>query len=136
MNKKIFLFGALGMLTLAFAVNSQAQCTCVCQFPKSKQIVPLGKQATSTGTQYSFRPDFFRDCTGAFCAIQKVEYAWTIGASSTAAYTIEGGADSLQLVVTVTGQGRLDLSCTVTVTCGDKVTQCTDTGSRSFHVRN
>ena len=134
MNKNICLIGLFGVLTLATAMKSQAQCVCTCDFPRSKQIVLIDKLAASVGTQYSFRPNFSRNCTGAFCSIEKVEYAWTIDATSTATFTIEGGTDSFQFVVTVTGSGKLDLSCTVNVTCGKNVTQCSAVGTRTFRV--
>ena len=141
MNKKICLFGALGMLTLAFAWNSQAQCTCVCEFPRSKQLVLEGKQAASTGTQYAFRPNFFRNCTGtSFCTLANVRYEWTISDASTAAFSVDGGVNSPQLVVVVTRPGKLEITCNITVTCGDlehaTLTNCGSAGARSFRVSN
>ena len=134
MNKNICLIGLFGVLTLAFAIDSKAQCTCVCKFPKSKQLVLSGKQAASVGTQYSFRPNFFRDCTGAFCIVSAVDYAWTVGTASTASFTVEGGLNLPELVVVVTSSGKLELTCTVTVTCGDKTTKCRADGTRTFRL--
>ena len=134
MIKNFCLLCVFGLVTSIFSISAQAQCVCVCEFAKAKQIILMEKQSASGGTMYSFRPNFFRDCTGQYCLFKGVDYTWTISPTSTATYTVEGGTGSFQLAVIVTGPGKLDLSCTVSVTCGDG-TPCSDEGTRSFHVR-
>lgn len=105
-------------------------CKCECELAKTP-IVSAGKRKG----QFSFSPNVAKaSCNGNQCSVAKIEYSWTVGAGSTATYTIKGGNTTGQtLTLDVTTAGTVELTVTVTVTCSDGST-CSSTGSKSFPV--
>jgi hypothetical protein len=113
----------------------KGNCECKCEFA-TPPIVTAGKrEAEGGGTENGFEPNVNISCNGNRCEVQSVEYVWTVGAGSTATYTVHKGTDKLKkLVVDVTKDGALELTVKVTVTCSDGTT-CSKTGSKTFAVK-
>ena len=110
-------------------------CKCVCELGKTP-IVTAGKsKLDGGGMQHGFKANVAKAaCNGSKCSIEKTEYAWSIGAGSTATYTIAGAKkDGETLKLDVTGAGTVVLTVTVTITCSDG-TKCSATGTLTFTV--
>ncbi len=92
------------------------------------------RAAKGGGTEYGFEPSVNTGCSGNKCEVQSIVTSWSIGAGSTATYSVHAGTDKLgKLVVDVTKSGTLELTVTVTVTCSDGST-CKATGSKTVTV--
>ena len=113
--------------------GDQAQCECKCEAQRSPITQALKRSNKDGGTAYTFAPNFTYKCTGSQCTAE-ITYTWSIGAGSTATYTIREGTDKKdQLVVDVTGSGTLEISVTATVKCSPGGT-CSASGSKTFTV--
>ncbi|MEQ1607037.1 MAG: hypothetical protein ABL999_19400 [Pyrinomonadaceae bacterium] len=112
-----------------------SKCECKCEFA-TPAIVTAGKRdAAGGGTENSFEPNVKTSCNGNRCEIQGIAYSWSVGAGSTATYSVHAGTDKVKkLVVDVTKSGTVELTVTVTVTCSDGST-CQATGSKTFDVK-
>lgn len=110
-------------------------CKCVCELAKTP-IVTAGKsKIDGGGMQHAFKANVAKAaCNGNKCSIDKTEYLWSIGAASTAIYTVTGAKkDGETLKLDVTGAGTVVLTVTVTITCSDG-TKCSASGSQTFTV--
>ncbi|MBP9664102.1 MAG: hypothetical protein KBD94_05730 [Pyrinomonadaceae bacterium] len=139
-------FTLIGTSTGAFSVTAtvntnpqpvagENKCKCVCEFA-NPQIITAGTKQVKGGWQHSFEPNMKNAaCNGNQCSVAKIDYSWSVGAGSTATYTIVGGISTAKiLTIEATKAGTVDLSVTVTVTCSDG-TACTASGSKSFRVK-
>ena len=127
-------FSVTGTVLVGNPADPNDKCKCKCEFAKTP-IVSAGTKQIEGGTQYSFAPNMkVADCTGNRCSVSKIDYSWSIGAASTATYSVVGGKASKELTVDVTGKGTLVLTVTVTVTCSDGTT-CTATASQTITVK-
>lgn len=126
------VFGWMVVFILAGCLYTTAaqQCECTCSFPKNNQVTRNGKEKIDGGTRYTFAPNANISCTGDHCSIQSTTYAWTIGGTATA--TINGPANAPSLIVDVTAEGSLTVTCTITVTCTGGQ-QCTCTGTHTWN---
>ncbi len=116
-------------------VGNEVKCKCVCEFA-NPQIITAGTKQVKGGWQHSFEPNMKNAaCNGNQCSVVKIDYAWSVGAGSTATYKIVGGISTAKiLTLETTKAGTVDLSVTVTVTCSDG-TSCSATGSKTFRVK-
>ena len=127
-------FKVTGTVITGGPTTGDNKCNCVCEFA-TPPIVPSGSGNASRTGHYSWKPSMAKSgCTGSHCTVKSTEYAWSIGSGSTATYTVVGGKSGQELTVDVTGDGTLELTVTVTVTCSDGTT-CKATGSKTFDVK-
>lgn len=115
--------------------GNESKCDCKCEL-SNPPIVTAGVQQVKGGTEHSFEPNIKNaSCNGNRCEVSKTEYSWSVGAGSTATYTIVGNnSTSKKFTVKVTKGGTVDLTVTVTVTCSDGTT-CSATGNKTFRVK-
>lgn len=114
--------------------GGQSNCKCECELAPTP-IVTAGKRSSAGGAENSFSANVAKaSCNGNRCSVAKKTYAWSIGAGSTATYTIVGdSASDEKLSLDVTKKGTVELTVTVTVKCSDG-TSCSATGTKTFTV--
>jgi hypothetical protein len=128
-------FSVTGTVVTGGPVAGGDQCQCICEFA-DPPIVPSTKGKEKRSGHYSYQPNMKNaGCTGSKCTVKGKTYSWSVGAGSTATYTVAAGGDktSQELSVDVTAAGTLELTVTVTVKCSDGTT-CTATSSKTFDV--
>lgn len=128
-------FSVTGTVPIGKPVAGGAKgCECFCVL-NPNPIVTAGKRKIAGGAQHAFSPNVSKAaCNGNQCSIAKTEYKWSVGAGSTATYTIVGGIDDAETIsLDVTKAGTVELTVTVTVKCSDGTT-CSDTDSKTFRV--
>lgn len=114
--------------------GGQSKCKCECELAPTP-ILTAGKRSSEGGAENSFSANVAKaSCNGNRCSVAKKTYAWSIGAGSTATYTIVGDSESDEkLSLDVTKKGTVELTVTVTVKCSDGTT-CSATGTKTFTV--
>ncbi len=132
---------ATGVFSVTATVNApnpvaggQSNCKCECELAATP-IVTAGKRPSAGGSENAFAANVAKaSCNGNRCSVAKTTYAWSVGAGSTATYTVVGGiTDGEKLSLDVTKKGTVELTVTVTVKCSDGTT-CSATGSKTFTV--
>lgn len=115
-------------------IAGNVACECICEL-NPNPIVTAGKKKVAGGAQHAFAPNVrLAACNGNQCSIAKTAYSWSVGAGSTATYTIVGNInDAKSISLDVTKKGTVELTVTVTITCSDGKT-CTDTDTKTFTV--
>lgn len=128
------VFSLTATVTNPNPVGAAKGCECFCELNKNP-IITAGKRAIAGGAEHSFSPNIAKAaCNGNQCSIAKTEYSWSVGAGSTATYTIKGGIDDADTIsLEVTKKGTVELTVTVTIKCSDG-TSCSSTGSKTFTV--
>ncbi|MEQ1603348.1 MAG: hypothetical protein ABL999_00615 [Pyrinomonadaceae bacterium] len=138
-------FGLTGTMAGGFSVTATVladnkaggneKCKCNCEFAKPP-ITGDTTRSDGGGTENTFTPNMKRaDCTGSKCSLEGISHSWSVGAASTATYTIHAGSDKRgKLIVDVTKAGTLVITVTVTVTCSDGTT-CTATATETISVK-
>jgi len=128
-------FNIKATVTQPNPTTGPSKCECKCEFATPAIITAGKRDAAGGGTENSFEPKVKTSCNGNKCEVQSIAYSWSVGAGSTATYSVHAGTDKVKkLVVDVTKSGTLELTVTVTVTCSDGST-CTSTGSKTFDVK-
>lgn len=129
-----------GMFTVTGTISTNptadsGKCKCVCELAKTPIVTTGTSKIDGGGMQHAFEANVAKAaCNGNKCSIDKTEYSWSIGATSTATYTVTGAKkDGKTLKLDVTGAGTVVLTVTVTITCSEG-TKCSATGSKTFTV--
>ncbi len=129
-------FNVTGTVLVAGPAAANDGCKCVCEFA-DPPIVSSGKGRKKGVAWYSFEPNTKNTaCNGNQCSVSRIEYSWSIGAGSTASYTVRGNDKaSKAITLEITKTGTVELIVTVTVVCSDG-SKCSATGAKTFTLKS
>lgn len=129
-------FNVTGTVLVGNPATGENGCKCVCEFA-DPPIVTAGNGRKKGVAWYSFEPNMKNTaCNGNQCTVNRIEYSWSVGAGSTATYTVRGNDKaSKTLTVDITKTGTVELSVTVMVVCSDG-SKCSATGAKTFTLKS